>query len=148
MSGSPDSAKCPECGSDDWSTPRPDSRVAERVNLCASLIPLACLLLTHCLLLVARLELGRWPNRFGGDDPWNTPWVRVLALPVQLSYFPVFMVPFVNFTIVASLTGLALFRGASWGPPLRTFMVGICISFPSLLLLMWDPCDVRVWLAD
>lgn len=143
--------RCPECGtafnSDDPSTWLSEERSRlQRSAFVAWCIAAAWPWMIHAmtivLLVVARLELGRWPNRFGADDPKNFPVVsKAMLLPLML-------------LIVGGPVCFGLLLGAAWiGSDRRSrslWLVGIGLASWGLALVVvrWDPAKSWVWLFD
>lgn len=112
LSGISDLVRCPECGTTDWAAEQRDTtwRWLKWVSLAAMLTPVAAIVLVHIMLVVARLQLGRWPGRHGADDPKSIPFVNDLH----------------------TLTSLVVFPGLAFALPLST-----CITFSSLVSATW-----------
>ncbi len=94
-------------------------------------------------LLLARWSLGRWPARFGADEPGDVPWAGVLAFPALL--LAIVSVPALIFWL-----GLgAVFVGErAWKMFLRGGLGGLVLWLIGFGLMRYDPAQVWVWLWD
>lgn len=100
-----------------------------------------------CLLTlaVARIQLGRWPHRYGADDPKYIPLVSDMMV-VGCTWF--LWVPLSGVLVVTlALTDLGS-RRAGDPRPLRRSAAIIALWCAGFLLLVADPGTTLVWFAD
>lgn len=100
-----------------------------------------------CLLTlaVARLQLGRWTNRGGMDDPKGIPVVSEMAT-LSCTWF--LWVPLSGLLVLRiSISDLDDRRTGSQ-PPLWRSLVTIGLWCVGLLVLLADPARTFVWFAD
>jgi hypothetical protein len=98
--------------------------------------------LAHVALLVARVSLGRWPHRFGMDDPKGIPAVMVVLGPagIMMLLWPVSLVG----VLVLSLAR----RGGVWRV-LGRLGVGFAVWSAAFVAIRWlDVAQVWVWIMD
>jgi hypothetical protein len=108
---------------------------------------LGMVLLINGLLVVARVVLGRWPARYGADDPKGIPIVGVLHDGILLLglLFPV--------AVIASLGALVTAPHPVLGPrPWRRAAIAIAGSAglwtAGYVLARLDPAHAGVWFMD
>jgi hypothetical protein len=141
---------CPECGtefdpgdSETYNSSRGDIHAARGRRIlkwvCAA-TPLAGAALCLLTLVVARLQLGRWPHRGGMDDPKSIPFVPGM---MALSCLWILWVPVSGVIVVR----MAL-RDYHNGRPLWPGAVTLALWCLGLLLLLADPGDTFTWFAD
>lgn len=112
-----------------------------KVWIAAAIWPWVVNALAHVLLLVARLELGRWPHRFGMDDPKSIPWVRLLVYPLTLTFL--FLWPS---GVVLCLCS-CLVRGR-WQRVASLVLISWTIWLTGYIMMNLDPAQVWVWIMD
>ena len=94
----------------------------------------------HALLLVARLELGRWPHRMGADDPKGIPLVSTLCIP---AWTAMYLSPLLFGASLIILLRIALFNGRLAVALLPLVPAGLVLPF-----LIGDPARAWVWFMD
>jgi len=150
MSATPTSQVCPECGAADWGV-RPDVFTwtpAQKLSLLLACLPMLWFAYLHVMLIVARLELGRWPSRWGADDPYGIPLVRELGALGAILMLAVWVAPVVNMGL------LILCFADAWKrrPRLRNTAIAAVASISlwigAYVLIRWDPTEVVVWFLD
>jgi hypothetical protein len=104
-------------------------------------LPIALHLWLHMTLIVARLQLGRWPHRWGMDDPKYIPIVAELHTPLYLLLL--FVTPVFPILVICTLAG-ALLR--DWR--LGLLMLWISVVVWGGLYVIGDPAEVWVWFFD
>jgi hypothetical protein len=145
--------QCPECGrkfdpgrpSTFFTTPHGGiDRTLWRTALIPILLPWAPVLLSHVSLLLARIELGRWPHRYGMDDPKGITSLAFLGGPLILSIAAgMVFAPCAALTLVGWSIGKGRVRIAAH------ILLACTVSYAGALLFnRWDPADVWVWIAD
>lgn len=100
-------------------------------------------LLVHVMLVAARLSLGRWPNRMGGDDPKDVAGLGALyALAVlsMLALTPVGAATTLITPCLAAATG-------RWRVIWKLVLIGL-FGWASLGVMRWDPAQAVVWFFD
>ncbi|MFG0284625.1 MAG: hypothetical protein ACF8R7_09410 [Phycisphaerales bacterium JB039] len=147
---------CPECGrafdagdSRTFSRERHSqlrdrrARPCEIALIAAATTPLVANLMAHAALVAARVSLGRWPHRFGADDPKG---VAGIGLFYGLAMLALLASP------VAALVGLLmaalLVVDRAWVRLLRGGLIAACLWGFGILLTQGDPAQVWVWLFD
>lgn len=154
MAGTPRARRCPECGVRDWGAPnsglRSESRwsAAEWTNLVAASIPLAWLLLLNALLLVARIQLGHWPNQWSGEGPGMVPVVRNVAVGVGVALILVVPAAIVSLVIVGVLVSGAMSGKGSWRSALSASGTTVFLWAIGITVAKWDPWDALAWYFD
>ena len=139
---------CPECGREFNSrdpatysaTPGPRASSSRKIiNVSAVAWPCVVQLLALGLLVIARLELGRWPHRLGMDDPKGIPVVSSLMVVV---WGAALLMP-VSFVATLALVINALFR-RSW----RTAAAIAATWLSGVALLYSDVAHAWTWFMD
>jgi hypothetical protein len=120
----------------------PRSPVARFGVWIAASWPLACLAWLNLMLLAARLELGRWPSRYGADDPKHIPVVASMMMIVGGLLLPA--LPLSAIALLALVLGA---REARYGPYLRGAAAWV-LWCAGLVLLLADPTKVLAWFLD
>ena len=92
------------------------------------------------MLLVARLVLGRWPHRFGGDDPKSISLVR------EMHWVGMFAVLALPLMVLGGLVALAAVTALDWRMGVRRLILIIAVW--AVLLVVGDPAQVGVWFMD
>lgn len=142
---------CPECATPfdpaDPATYATDPR--RRVHplrlaaVFAAASPWVFLALVHLALVGARISLGRWPHRYGMDDPKGIPgigWLRWLAQIAALALAPAILASVVLVVFVLfrrdrrAWLPLCLALGAAW--------------LGAVILYAMDPALALVWIED
>jgi len=147
---------CPECGrpfdpDDPASYARSrfqvnDERRARRLEICTiglSLIPLIANGFALFALVLARLSLGRWPHRTGGDDPYGIDGLWVfddLPLYILTLAFPTALLALVLCCFIAG--------HRAWRRLGRGFGLGVTLWLCGAGLFIWDPSGAWSWLSD
>lgn len=143
---------CPECSTpfnpSDPSTFHTGAERAQRKKLLAlscvaAAPPWLTLIGGHAALMIARLSLGRWPNRMGADDPGSIHWVALPILVFAVGWLlliPGLIASIGVVTAVASSLGV---RAA-----VRRFLVLLLSWLVALTLVRLDPAQVGVWIMD
>lgn len=150
LSGLEEPIRCPECGARDR-RPAPDAawwRRLERAGLIAALFPLLLPVVLHVMLLLARMELGRWPHRFGRDDPKFIPVVGQLHSLVIILTLLLPIALLVGVVFIPGLYVRAMIQRTSYGPPTRAFLLSLVAWGLLVVLVRFDPADVIVWFLD
>lgn len=150
LSGISNLVRCPECGTTDW-TPRPldqSWRWLKWVSLAATLTPVASILLVHIMLVAARLQLGRWPGRYGADDPKSIPFVSDLH---TLTSFVIFL----GIPLAISLSMCIPLSGAIWAKSIRlprsrldAAKMSMAVWTACYIFIRLDPAEAFVWFMD
>ena len=147
---------CPECGrrfnADDPATflserrsRRCDrrARLFELALIATSTTPLVANLMAHAALVAARVSLGRWPHRFGMDDPKG---VDGIGLFYGLAMLALLASP------VAALVGLLMASllavDRAWLRLVRGGLIAAGLWGMGFALARGDPAQVWVWLFD
>jgi len=143
---------CPECGRlFDSANPATYRNEAARdtltkpllwMNFALALSPVLTAAMLHLCLVGARVSLGRWPHRWGLDDPkgidgiqpllWGT-YVAMLAMPPSFA---------IGLLLLAFL--VALHRRHA----LRAALVFVALWATGLAILGWDPAGAGLWFMD
>lgn len=105
--------------------------------------PLIANVLGFGALLLARWSLGRWPARFGADEPGDVPWAGALG-------FPALLLAMASVPALIVWIGLgAVFVGErAWKMLLRGGLSGLVLWLIGFGLMRYDPAQVWVWLWD
>ena len=161
--------RCPECGA---ATASFASIIAQRketgrrrlrwcVYACASW-PLICGIAVNGLMCLARLALGRWPQRFGMDDPKGIPVVQELSTPVLLMFILIPVTAVAGLVLWVTLMYVTFRRpdlsatspsglgapGRSHERALWSAAIGISLWIGGIVLLRTDPTEAFMWLLD
>lgn len=113
-----------------------------RIQLTGAALMLVFPVLVHISLIAARLSLGRWPQRWGADDPKGVPGIGgLLALAtLGLFLFPVGAVV----TLITPCVAVATRKGGAFW---KLIAIGL-IGWMSLVLARLDPAEAMVWFFD
>lgn len=141
---------CPECG-----TPRERFAAMQRsrrrhawlrgIALLLAAWPLFLQATLLALLCLARLQLGRWPNRVGADDPKGIPVVGVLVWPVLMMIVALIPAGMISLGLLGYLT----MRRGEAGPGIaRVWLVAAALAALGFALLILDPARAGEWLLD
>ncbi len=146
--------RCPECGrAFDRSDPSTFAPAAARRASAHRMVwlagwigcgPLGFVALMHLALVAARLELGRWPHRWGMDDPKELAGIG--GTVYAIAQFGFLLIPL-------SLAGLGwpvavLVWRRRWAHAVLAvlaFAGAWCVGFA---FARWDPVDAGVWFFD
>lgn len=142
---------CPECGREFDPAQLAAEEAAghagpDRVTLVAYFVsaswPLLLLGWLHLMLLMARLVLGRWPHRYGLDDPKHVAVVGEMHMCGCLSLM---LLPIMFIVMVASWVRLA-YSAPLLAAVLAPLAVGSWVAF--VVWPLMDPGEVWVWFWD
>ena len=149
-----DAVTCPECGA--AFDPRdPETYFKTRHERPASFwFALVCLLgcagpfielgLIHLALVAARVSLGRWPQRFGMDDPKDLTGIGAAAY--YLASLGFFLVPMSLAFVLVGVTMYAVRGHARRGV---MFIVVAAVSWAAAIVIArMDPARAMVWFMD
>jgi hypothetical protein len=93
------------------------------------------------MLLVARIELGHWPSRYGADDP------KRISVVASMMIVEGVLLPTLPLSAIALLALVLGAREARYGPYLRGTAAWI-LWCAGLILLLADPTRVLSWFFD
>lgn len=155
---------CPECGQlfnpADPATYRSEAFFGSRVPkplalvfaVASAFVPALEILTGHLALVIARLALGRWPDRMGADDPkyinsavgfLNSLWMllTVMLLPSLLAWIVFSVVVMMPIRDDESASRLIVLR-----KPI--ILLTFCVWLAAMTIIMIDPARVGVWMLD
>lgn len=162
-------AHCPECGAATTSFPdiarhKHQSRITliEKCLYVCAAAPLMFYAALVGLLCIARFSLGRWPNRYGMDDPKYIPLVRELMIPTSLLMIwilvaiPVALVlwgwlmvrPVHAGKAAAALDAPSVIVVLTRSPAHRASVIAGAIWIVGIVLVRTDPTKAIRWFMD
>lgn len=137
---------CPECGSefDPGALGKDRDPAISRSVVWFSAVsvgwPFVIQAWAHFMLVAARVQLGRWPHRWGMDDPEGIPFVNIMLGVLAAMYLVT--VPL----MIAGVVGLL--SGAVYRRRLTLWLIAAVIASWAAAWLIGDRAEAWVWIMD
>jgi rRNA maturation protein Nop10 len=148
--------RCPECGrAFDASDPSTFAssinmagrdRRAKRIEIgliAVALVPLIANAFAYTALMIARISMGRWPYRYGRDDPSDIAGAGLFGLCAIL-----LVIATLPALIAGLLFAITLMTHEAWTRLVRSGILGGALWSFGFALTRWDPAEVWIWLWD